>query len=107
MAAAGWSLTRDRQLDQVGYDLHFERGGESLLVEAKGIQSPRLAFNMTHSEWSVALERSNYLVFAVTDVLSPTGFEVHAIGQELLMKLRRQAVQYRLVDDRPDAGVPP
>lgn len=101
MSAAGWKLARDRQLDRAGYDLEFVRGAEALMVEVKGIQSDRLAFNMTGREWATARASGNYVVFAVTDVLSPTSFTVHALGQDRLLVLRRRVSQYRLEDDGP------
>lgn len=38
LLADGWTLTRDRQPDGVGYDLLFERSGRPLKVEVKGIR---------------------------------------------------------------------
>lgn len=96
LEAAGWRLVADRQRQGVGFDLEFDRGGSSLLVEVKGIQSNRLAFNMTALEWATALASPNYLVLAVTDVLSPNGFRVNTLGQEELFAMSRAPVQFRL-----------
>jgi hypothetical protein len=93
---AGWQLVADRQTEGVGFDLEFSRHGSALLVEIKGIQSNRLAFNMTALEWATALASPNYLVLAVTDVLSLTGFKVNALGQEELFAMGRAPVQFRL-----------
>lgn len=92
----GWSLERDRQMDGVGYDLHFVRQDRQLKVEVKGIQGPRLAFNLTPKEWWRATTDEAFVVLAVTSVLSPDDYRVHLVTRDLIVSAPRLITGYRV-----------
>lgn len=94
--AGGWSLNRDCQKDGVGYDLLFVKGARELHVEVKGIMSTTLAFNVTPKEaWRVETD-PDFVVVAVTSVLSPTAFKLHLITRDKLASAARVITGYRL-----------
>lgn len=99
LADRGWSVHKDRQKDGVGYDLDVTNGKDFLKVEVKGIQSTRLAFNMTAKEWVVAMANANYVVITVNKVLTES-FYVTILNRGSLSKLQRQVTQIRLRESR-------
>lgn len=93
---AGWILVRDRQADGAGYDLLFRLGRRELHVEVKGIMGSLLAFNLTPKEtWRVESD-ADFVIVAVTSVLSPTSFQVHLITRDQLAGVPRIALGYRV-----------
>lgn len=100
MLAAGWSLVRDCQADGVGYDLEFERNGRNLRVEVKGIQGPFLRFNLTPKELAVASTNDEWILVAVTSVLSPRDFKPVVLTRDVVCAARREPLGFRVfVDD--------
>lgn len=96
LAAQGWTLKKDRQKDGVGYDLQYVRDARELHVEVKGIISNVLAFNLTPKEaWRVETDPA-FVVIAVTNVLSPTAFELHLMDRTRLSTAPRVITGYRL-----------
>ena len=96
LEAGGWVLTRDRQKDGVGYDLLYAQGVRELHVEVKGIMSTTLAFNLTPKEaWRVETD-PDFVLVAVTNVLSPTAFTLHLMDRIRLASARRVITGYRL-----------
>lgn len=96
LEAAGWSLRRDCQKDGVGYDLHYGRGARELHVEVKGVMSRVLAFNLTPKEaWRLETD-PDFVVVAVTNVLSPTAFDVQLLTRTQLASAERIITGYRL-----------
>ncbi|MFL6099329.1 MAG: protein NO VEIN domain-containing protein [Actinomycetales bacterium] len=96
LSADDWVLVRDNQLDGVGFDLTFSKEERSLHVEVKGIRAPTIAFNITPKEWWRCLTDSDFVVFAVTEVLSPANFYIHILGRDKLVALPRLITGYRL-----------
>lgn len=95
LEVAGWTYTRDRQKDGVGYDLEFEKAAERLNVEVKGIQGKRLAFNITPKElWRAETDKAWVLV-AVTSVLSPTSPKLHLITRDKVAGAAMTITGYR------------
>lgn len=92
----GWVLTADRQKDGTGYDLEFAQGSRELHVEVKGIQGPRLAFNLTPKELWRAQHDPIWLVVAVTSVLSPTHYTLRVITRDRIVTARRTVTGYRV-----------
>lgn len=93
---ASWSVFDDAQARGVGYDLAFTRGGDNLLIEVKGIRGTRLAFNMTPLEWARLETEPNFLVIAVTSVLSDDGFKIHVLDKSSFQTAHRFSESYRL-----------
>lgn len=93
---AGWTLVRDCQKDGVGYDLLFERGQRRLKVEVKGIQGHWPTFNITPKEWWRALTDPEWVVVAVTSVLSPSGPGFHVVTRAEIVSARRVPLGYRV-----------
>lgn len=96
LEAAGWTLTRDRQLDGVGYDLEFVKAARRLNVEVKGIQGRGLAFNLTPKEWWRAATDDAWVVVAVTSVLSPRAYAVHLLPRDVVLSADRVVTGYRV-----------
>jgi hypothetical protein len=96
LEASGWILAADRQGDGVGYDLEFTRGDEVLKVEVKGIQGPKLQFNVTPKEYWRAETDDRWLLVAVTSVLSPHAYAIHVISRDRILAARRVVTGYRL-----------
>ncbi|GAA1250417.1 hypothetical protein GCM10009633_23950 [Janibacter melonis] len=92
----GWTMTADRQKDGVGYDLELRKEERVIHLEVKGIQSGRLAYNLTQKEWHRARTDPAFLVAAVTDVHSPTRCKVNLMTPAEVVQGDRQVVQYRL-----------
>lgn len=96
LEAQGWTLKRDCQKDGVGYDLLYELGARELHVEVKGIMSSVLAFNLTPKEsWRVETD-VNFVVIAVTNVLSPSAFDLKLLTRDQLAAVPRVITGYRL-----------
>lgn len=93
---AGWTFTADRQKDGVGYDLEFELNERKLKVEVKGIQGSALHFNMTPKEVWRAETDPEWVVVAVTNVLSPTTYKAHVLDRRQLTAAERSVTGYRL-----------
>lgn len=96
MRRNGWSLDRDRQADGVGYDLEFSKEAGRVHVEVKGVMSSTLAFNLTPKESWRAETDPYFMVIAVTSVLSPAGYSLHAITRDRLATAKRAITGYRL-----------
>ena len=97
LEAGGWTLKRDRQKEGVGYDLLYAQGARELHVEVKGIMSTALAFNLTPKEaWRVETD-PDFVVVAVTNVLSPTAFQVHLLTRTRLAGAAWVIAGYRLM----------
>lgn len=96
LGATGWTLTRDRQKDGVGYDLDFTRADEMLHVEVKGIQGSLLTFNLTAKELWRAESDPRWLVVAVTSVLSPTAYQAHVVTRDRITASRLVITGYRV-----------
>ena len=96
LQADGWTLTADRQKDGVGYDLEFSRDGQTLKVEVKGIQGPRLVFNVTPKEAWRAETDDAWVLVAVTQVLSPTDYAIHLLTRADIAAAKRVITGYRL-----------
>lgn len=96
----GYTLTADRQLDGVGYDIEMSNGIETLHIEAKGIASFNLAFNLTEKEFQRAGDDDHFRLSAVTDALGTPQVSVMT-GPEMLA-LRITPTQYRV--RQPSAG---
>lgn len=92
----GWRRSADRQKDGVGYDLEFRKGGRRLKVEVKGIQGSDLVFNLTPKEAWRAETDPDWIVVAVTGVLSPRAAQLHLLTREKVAAARRVVVGYRL-----------
>lgn len=93
---AGWTLVLDRQRDGVGYDLEFQRRARTLKVEVKGIQGASVIFNLTRKEWWRAMSDPNWILIAVTRVLSPSVPYVNVIPRTSVITSRRIATGYRI-----------
>lgn len=96
LAAGGWKLAADRQAEGVGYDLEFARDGRTLKVEVKGIQGRDVAFNLTPKEWWRAETDPEWVVVAVTNVLSPRAFAVHLLARDTVLEADRVVTGYRV-----------
>ncbi len=89
------TLTADRQLDGVGYDLEFTNAGGSVMkAEVKGIAASSVTFNVTRLEWEVSQSDPAFRLFAVTDALTQP--VIHELTGAQLAALNRHVVQYRL-----------
>ncbi|VXB45687.1 hypothetical protein NOCARDAX2BIS_220173 [Nocardioides sp. AX2bis] len=96
LQAQGWTMKRDRQKEGVGYDLLYVKGERELHVEVKGIMSSTLAFNLTPKEsWRVETD-ADFVVIAVTNVLSPIAFHLHLLTRDQLAQAPRIITGYRL-----------
>ncbi|MCR2824410.1 DUF3883 domain-containing protein [Microbacterium sp. zg.Y909] len=95
LTADGWVLERDCQQDGVGYDLLFKREDRLLKVEVKGIQGPALIFNLTPKEWWRATTDPDWILVAVTGVLSPLEPKVNVVTRQQIASSRRMALGYR------------
>lgn len=96
LEADGWTLTRDCQKDGIGYDLRFAKDARELHVEVKGVQSSTLAFNMTPKEtWRLETD-PDFVVVAVTSVLSPRDYKLHLLTRMQLASASRIVTGYRL-----------
>lgn len=96
MAREGWRLHRDCQALGVGYDLEYRKEGARRNVEVKGIQGAKLEFNLTAKEWIRVLEDPDFVVIAVTGVLSPSTTRLHILTSDHLLAASRRPVQYRM-----------
>ncbi|PKQ26274.1 MAG: hypothetical protein CVT64_04035 [Actinobacteria bacterium HGW-Actinobacteria-4] len=96
LALDGWELVRDCQADGVGYDLEFAREDRSLHVEVKGIQGMRLDFNLTPKELWCAQNDNNWVLVAVTSVLSPENFAPVLLTRDRVVNARMVVTGYRL-----------
>ncbi len=92
----GWTLTRDRQKDGVGYDLEFTKDDQLLHAEVKGIQGALLTFNLTPKELWRAETDDRWIVVAVTSVLSPTAYRAHIVTRERVAAARLVITGYRV-----------
>lgn len=92
----GWRVVADRQKDGVGYDIEFTDGVRTMHLEVKGIQGPRLAFNLTAKEWWRARTDPDFVLAGVTDVLSPTKVHVSLLGPAEIVAADRAATQFRV-----------
>lgn len=92
----GWTHAADRQQDKVGYDLEFTKGDRLLKVEVKGIHGDRLAFNLTPKEWWRAQTDADWVVVAVTSVLSPKAVTTHFLTRDRVVGSRRVITGYRV-----------
>jgi len=93
---AGWTYAKDCQQDGTGYDLEFSRAGQNLHVEVKGIQGSNLAFNVTPKEFWRAETDPEWVVVAVTSVLSPANFKLHLITRDRVVAASRVITGFRL-----------
>jgi hypothetical protein len=93
----GWALARDCQGDGVGYDLKFTKGTRLLKVEVKGIQGSRLAFNLTPKEFWCAETDPDWILVAVTSVLSPSAYQLHTVTRDRIVTAPRTVTAYRVV----------
>lgn len=96
LAGLGWHVAADRQRDGVGYDLDLVRGNGVLHLEVKGIQGPRLEFNLTAKEWWRACTDPDFVLAGVTTVLSPGRAHVNLVGRHELVGADRVATQFRV-----------
>lgn len=96
LEADGWSMSADRQTDGVGYDLEFRRADRRLHVEVKGVQGADLTFNLTPKEWWRVKTDEEFVVVAVTSVLSPRSYTVNLLARDRLASATRRATGYRL-----------
>ncbi len=89
-------MAMDYQKFGVGYDLLFQKDNRSIHAEVKGIISSTLAFNLTPKEsWRVETD-DDFAVIAVTNVLSPTAYELNFLTREDLAHAERIMTGYRL-----------
>lgn len=96
LAAQGWALKRDCQKDGVGYDLHYVKGARHLLVEVKGIIGDKVAFNLTPREaWRIETD-PDFVLIAVTNVLSPAAYELNLLTRDQLAQAQRLITGYRM-----------
>ncbi len=93
---SGWAYTNDRQKDGTGYDLEFEKCGEKLHVEVKGIQGKRLVFNVTPKELWRAQTDAEWVLVAVSSVLSPTSPKLHLITRDRVVAANKAVIGYRI-----------
>lgn len=96
LEAQGWTMVMDQQKWGVGYDLLFQKNSRRLHAEVKGIISSRLAFNLTPKESWRAETDDDFAVIAVTNVLSPTAYELKFLTREDLAGAERVITGYRL-----------
>ncbi len=97
MTSDGWLMTADRQLDGVGYDLEFTRSHRKLHVEVKGIQSSRLAFNLTPKELWRAQNDPAWILIAVTQALSLRHLKVNVVTRDELATWRRTITGFKMM----------
>ncbi|MFE7504022.1 DUF3883 domain-containing protein [Promicromonospora sp. NPDC057488] len=97
LANLGWTFVADRQKDGCGYDLEFSDGSRVIHLEVKGIQGPRLEFNLTAKEWWRARTDRDFVLAGVTDVLNPVKANVRLLGPEEILAADRAATQFRIV----------
>ena len=97
MLLQGWTMSGDRQLDGVGYDLEFKSGNRELHIEVKGIQGPNCDFNMTPKETWRAETDDDWAIIAVTSVLAPEKFTAQMITREQLRSAERTVLSYRVI----------
>lgn len=96
LEAQGWTMVIDCQKFGVGYDLLFQKESRRIHAEVKGIISNTLAFNLTPKEtWRVETD-DDFSVIAVTNVLSPTAYELHFLTRQDLALAERIVTGYRL-----------
>jgi hypothetical protein len=91
-----WTLSADRQNDGVGYDLEFTNGHRKLKVEVKGVQGSKLVFNLTPKESWRAETDADWVVVAVTSVLSPRAYRLHLLSRQQIASAKRVVMGYRL-----------
>ena len=98
----GWKVVADRQKEGAGYDLELTDGSRAMHLEVKGIQGPRLEFNLTAKEWWRARTDPDFVLAGVTDVLSPAKVYVNLLGPEEIVAADRVATQFRMAVKRSD-----
>lgn len=96
LAEQRWLETADMQKQGVGYDLKFERDGQELHVEVKGVQGSRLHFNLTAKEWQRVLHDENFVVLSVTNVLDDARLRVRVVTRQELASSARAPLGYRV-----------
>lgn len=96
MLNEGWFLRRDCQQDGIGYDLEFAKQDRVIKAEVKGIQGANLAFNLTPKECWMAEKDSDWLLIAVTNVLSPTDFRIRCVSRAEVIAGDRVPTGYRV-----------
>ncbi|WP_166133960.1 protein NO VEIN domain-containing protein [Nocardioides ochotonae] len=92
----GWELTADRQSDGVGYDLEFSREGTTLHVEVKGIIGTALTFNLTAKENWRAENDPQWVLAAVTSVLTNGVRCLHTLSRDRVVTANRIITGYRV-----------
>ena len=92
----GWELSADRQADGVGYDLEFSKDDETLHVEVKGIIGPDLAFNLTAKENWRAENDPQWVLAAVTSVLTSGARTLHMLSRDRIVQAHRIITGYRV-----------
>ena len=93
-----WKLVDDMQKRGAGYDLKYERGAETLLVEVKGIRGRKLAFNVTAKEWRVARSRPEFVIYAVIRALD-TDRKILTLRRDQLERMNYAATAFRFTID--------
>ena len=96
LGRSDWKVERDCQDAGVGYDLLLAKGARHLKVEVKGIRGPRLAFNLTPKELWRAETDDEFVVFAVTSVLSPRDFLPNLLTRDKVLAATRVVTGYRV-----------
>lgn len=97
LESTGWLLERDCQADGKGYDLEFRQSGRRLKVEVKGIQGQKLVFNLTPKEVWRAQTDPDWVLVAVTSVLSPAEFKVNVVTRDRIATGEKQILGYRML----------
>lgn len=95
LLADGWTLDRDCQADGVGYDLRFTKGSRRVNVEVKGIQGEAVVFNLTPREYWCAQTDEEWILLAVTRVLSPEPV-VNLVLRDRLIESPTRITGYRV-----------
>ncbi len=76
--------------------LEITNGTQTLHVEVKGVQGSRLAFNLTPKEYWRAETDPEWVVVAVTSVLSPTNYRLNLVTRDTIVTADRVITGFRL-----------
>lgn len=96
LAKDGWSLKADRQKDGTGFDLEFVNASRKLKVEVKGIRGHGLTFNLTPKELWRAETDPDWVLVAVTNVLSAGSYKVTLVTRDRITAASKQIAGFRL-----------
>ena len=90
------STARTARSTELVTTFEFVQGARTLHVEVKGIQGAGFTFNVTPKEFWRAETDPEWVVVAVTSVLSPDAFELTLITRDKVVSAQRAITGFRL-----------